>query len=400
MGADCRAQSRDVVCREGTGEFQGVSASGISVHVAAERNLELAARACDATIQWGDQTLVVATAAAELDLDAFGADLGLDVPVAAFQVKKSKTDCCMEYRIYSLKTPPVLLRTITGGDFFSAGDTDLDGRVELWTDDAAAVDGFENLRLGELDFAPPLVLRFARGRLLNASSEFQPYYDQKIADLRAKLDPQTLAEFKRSDGRTAPLPAVPPGQVRQPSPMRIAKARVLEIFWSYLYSGREQEAWRSLAEMWPAEDHDRIRAALQAARSRGILSQVDGVSVPVSPSRQLHAKIFDGTITVTPTPGVTPRGVKPKPEITPPKAILMEREPPSDVYEAEMARTESILKLIIDCAGKVRSVEVLGTPQTVDDGLVKSTVNWKFIPAFSQGEPVASQILLGVSLKR
>ena len=93
------------------------------------------------------------------------------------------------------------------------------------------------------------------------------------------------------------------------------------------------------------------------------------------PSRQLHAKIFDGTITVTPTPGVTPKGVKPKPEITPPKAILMEREPPSDVYEAEMARTESILKLIIDCAGKVRSVEVLGNPQTVDDGLVKSTVN-------------------------
>jgi hypothetical protein len=42
----------------------------------------------------------------------------------------------------------------------------------------------------------------------------------------------------------------------------------------------------------------------------------------------------------------------------------------------------------------------MGTSQTVDDGLIKSTANWKFIPAFSSGEPVASQIFLGVSLKR
>ena len=77
-----------------------------------------------------------------------------------------------------------------------------------------------------------------------------------------------------------------------------------------------------------------------------------------------------------------------------------EREPPADVYEAELSRTESLLKLVIDSAGKVRSVEVMGTSQTVDEGLIKSTANWKFIPAFSGGEPVASQIFLGVSLKR
>jgi hypothetical protein len=78
----------------------------------------------------------------------------------------------------------------------------------------------------------------------------------------------------------------------------------------------------------------------------------------------------------------------------------MEREPPADVYEAEMARTESLLKLVIDSAGKVRSVEPMGSSQYVDEGLIKSTVNWKFIPAYSAGEPVASQIFLGVSLRR
>ena len=154
-------------------------------------------------LSWGDQHLVVSDAASELDIDAFGVDLGLGAPVVALQVKKSKAECCMEYKIYSLRAPPVLLRSITGGEFFSAADTDLDGRVEIWTDDAAAVEGFENFRLRDLDFAPPIVLRFVRGRLLDASSEFRPYFDQKIADERAKLNPQDLGDFKNSDGKLA-----------------------------------------------------------------------------------------------------------------------------------------------------------------------------------------------------
>src|SRR6202035_3991545 len=121
---------------------------------------------------------------------------------------------------------------------------------------------------------------------------------------------------------------------------------------------------------------------------------------PVPAGHESHAKVFDATITVVATPGVTPKGVTPKPPITMPRAILMERLPPSDVYEAELMRSESLLKLVIDSAGKVRSVEVMGNTQETNEGLIKSTANWKFIPAFSDGEPVASQIFLGVSLKR
>jgi hypothetical protein len=394
------AQSRDVVCREGTGGFDAESPSGVRAHVGAARLLELSSRACDASLSWGDENLVIASATSEADIDAFGVEIGLGVPVVAFQVKKSKADCCMEYDIYSLRAPAELLHTIKGGSFFSAADTDLDGRVEIWTDDAAAMEGFENLKLRDLDFAPPLVLRFVRGRLLDASSEFQPYYDQKIADARAKLTPQDLAEFKNSDGQLSAAHSTAAQSADSSSRLLGTKVKALEIVWSYLYSGRENEAWRVLAELWPAADLNRIRAALSNARAHGILSQVDGVSVPVPPGHESHAKIFDGTITVVATPGVTPKGVKPKPEIISPRAILMEREPPTDVYEAEMARSESLLKLVIDCAGKVRSVEVMGNSQTVDEGLIRSTSNWKFIPAFSAGEAVASQIFLGVSLKR
>ena len=393
----CHAQSRDVVCREGVGDFEAEFLTGVKVRVGPTRFGDLESRVCAAALSWSDQNLLITDSAFETDVDAFGVDLGVGAPVAALQLKKSKAECCMEYKIYSLRAPPVLLRTLTGGEFFSAADTDLDGRVEIWTDDAAAMEGFENLRLRELDFAPPVVLRFVRGRLLDASSEFQPFYDQKIADERAKLNPQDLGDFKTSDGKLASPAALPAGWLPR---LRGVKMRVLEIVWSYLYSGRGDEAWRTLAEMWPAADLERIRTALLNARSRGIRSQVDGISTPVSPGSKNHAKIFDGTIVVSATPGLTPKGVKPKQEITPPKAILMERPPPVTAIEIEMAQSESTLKLVIDSAGKVRSVEALGNGQSVDAGLLRSTANWKFIPAFSNGEPVASQIFLGVSLKR
>jgi hypothetical protein len=393
----CHAQNHDVVCRDGAGDFEAEFPTGVKVSVGPERNEMLEARSCRGMLSWGDQNLEVGAGASELDLDAFGVDLGLGAPVAALQVKKTKADCCMEYDIYSLREPPMLLRRITGGDFFSAADTDLDGRVEIWTDDSASVEGFENFSLRDLDFAPPVVLRFVRGRLLDVSSEFRPYFEQKIADVRAKLNPQDLADFKSSDGKL-PLPAA--SKPSRLSRLQSVKVKVLEIVWSYLYSGREQEAWRSLAEMWPAADIDRIRTALLNARAHGIRSRVDGVSTAVSSGHEIQVKIFDGTTTVSTTPGLVPKGVKPKPEITPPRAILMERQAPLNAVEMELAQTESVMNLVIDSAGKVRSAEFIGIVPQADEGLLKSTSKWKFIPAFSEGQPIASRILLGVSLKR
>jgi hypothetical protein len=178
------------------------------------------------------------------------------------------------------------------------------------------------------------------------------------------------------------------------------KVKVLDIVWSYLYSGREQEALHSLAEMWPEADLDRIRAALLNQRARGIRSQLDGVSTAVPRGHESHAKIFDGTTTVSATPGLTPKGAKTQVEIISPRAILMERPAPTTIFEEELADSETLLKLVIDSAGKVRSVEVMGNAQRADEGLIRSTSNWKFIPAYSADEPVASQIYLGVSLRR
>jgi hypothetical protein len=135
------AQGHEVLCRDGAGTLQA-EFSGVTVRVGASRIGGLSTRTCEATLRWDQQTVIVAADAAQIDLDAFGVDLGLGTPAAAFQVKNSASQCCVEYELYSLEKHPRLVRTITGGDFFRAADTDLDGRVEIWTTDASAVNGF------------------------------------------------------------------------------------------------------------------------------------------------------------------------------------------------------------------------------------------------------------------
>jgi hypothetical protein len=134
--------AQSVLCSAGNGNVDAEFRTGVKVHVGAARNGGLAMRACAANLNWETQELLVTAGASQVDLDAFGVDLGDGAPVAAFQIKKSDSYCCMDYAIYSLQKPPRLLRAITGGGFFSASDVDLDGTVEVFTDDAAAVDGF------------------------------------------------------------------------------------------------------------------------------------------------------------------------------------------------------------------------------------------------------------------
>jgi hypothetical protein len=381
----CQSQGRSVLCNNGDGTLDVEFHAGIKLHVGAARDGLLATRACAARLVWEKQELVVATGVAQLDVDAFGVDLGGGVPVAAFQIKKSDSECCMEYRIYSLEQPPRLLRTITGGEFFTASDVDLDGSVEIWTNDAAAVNGFENLSLSELDSAPTVVFRFAHGQFLDVSAEFQSYFDGEIAKIRAGIHPQDLEDFKASDGKLATTPAT---SIERLHHLRLTKIKALEIVWAYLYSGRDQDAWRSLTEMWPASDVDRIRAAIIAARARGILRQADGTSAGPAPGRKKRAQIYDAT---------NRNGPSRKLEVIPPKGILLQRPPTPETEQKGLPESEILLDLLVDPAGKVRSAEPAGKVKTVDPDLLHAALTWKFIPAFKDGRPVASRLRIAVS---
>ncbi len=379
------AQTHNALCRNGSGHFEA-EFRGVSVRVGAARIGGLATRRCAAILSWDKKELPVAADVAEVDLDAFGVNLGVGVPVVAFQVSNSGAECCPTYQIYSLEKPPRLLRTISGGDLFSAADTDLDDRVEIWTNDAAAINGFEDLVLGELDLAPPVVLRFAHGQLLDVSSEFQPYYDHLITELRKELDSQELRDFKDSDGK---LRSTETRSAERLHRLRRVKVKILEIVWSYLYSGRESDAWGSLTELWPAADVDRMHASILSARARGIRTQVDAVSATGPPGRKKRATIFDA-ISGSATS---------KSEIVPPQPIMLQRPAPA-ASETSLTDSELLVDLVIDSAGKVRSIEPAGKAKSEDADLLNAAMEWKFIPAFNGGRAVASRLRMALSARR
>lgn len=388
--------TRLLVCDKGIGSFQGklptsASNAGVTVSVGAPRQDNgFAARMCQAKLSWGrHDELLVAPEVAQADIDVMGADMGLGSLVVAFQIKAAEADPLIKYEIYSLSKPPKLLRTITGEDFFSAADTRLYQTVEIWTTDAAAVNGFEGMRRSAFDFAPTVVLRFEDKKLIDVSSEFRPYFDQQIALLHSQLDEQRLSEFRQSDGKLSNDKPSAKG------PLRATKIKVLEMVWCYLYSGREQEAWNALAEMWPPADLERIRAAIVTAQSRGLRSQVDGVSHKGPPPRPHPSEVLVPDLQSS-SQDMRSLGRNDSPDLraryadTEPQQVLLKIPPPSNPKDWSEERK---MELVIDEAGKVRSA---GMQEEPDKGWIDAAAGWKYIPAFKDGHPAAFRLNLNV----
>ncbi len=375
-----QARAYDVLCRNGNTGFEARFYTGVVADIGPPTEGRLAVRQCRALLRWGDEELLVAKDAAEIDLDMFGIDPGIGYPVAAFQVKQREAECCMTYKIYSLEEPPRLLRTLNGGGYFSGADTNLDSEVEIWTDDAAAVDGFEGFRASLEGFPPTCVLRFEAGRLVDVSSQFQPYFDQEIAGVRAKIKPEDLHRFRQSDGKLAALRTPSALQTTAARQLLVVKQQVLEVVWAYLYSNRQKQAWQTLTEMWPATDLERIRSAILQMRARGLRAQVDGVSPALPPleSDIQHAKIYDSTR-------------------HPAQPIMVRFYPPAG--GGSLGRKLRV-DLVVDGAGKVWSVKVKGKNKAAFDAVKRSTANWKFIPAMVDQHPVASRLRMNISLQQ
>ena len=383
----CKAQD-NVVCSAGFGSFDVDSTTGVTVSVGPlKQQSGLAQRACQAKLSWGTHELALAPGAAQVDVDLIEVDLGFGSPVTALQIKQTDADPQMTYEIYSLAKPPRKLRTIAGGDFLRAADTNLDGRVEIWTHDVGAVSGFEDLRLDAINFPPQMALRFQDQRLMDVSAEFPTRYDDQIATVRAQLDANELEEFKNSDGKLSGSYLLP---VEELEGLLNTKIKVLEIVWSYLYSGRQQEAWHELQDMWPASDFERIRAAILDARARGIRAEVDGVSSGALPGRRRkRTDIYDGL-----TENHGSDELKILQIDTQPRAIFLGGiVTPAEVPAASL-NLEAVVDLVLDAAGKVWSIKTEGKP---NKDLIDASAQWKFIPALKLGRPVATRLRLGVT---
>jgi hypothetical protein len=421
----CFGQSHSALCSGGFGEFSFPFPTGVTVTVGAGKNDGFATRACAAALTWKDRELPVARAAWQVDIDLLGADLGLGTPVVAFAIKPSENDARVTYAVYSLQSPPRLLRTVTGGNFFRAADTGMDGGIEIWADDTGSGNAFDGLPLANFDTLPTVVLRLEAGRLMDVSSQYLSFYDRQIAEEKAALDPQGLSAFKQSDGR---LSSISPLQLGQLHLLLTTKMKVLDIVWAYLYSGREQDAWSALALMWPAADYDRIHADLLDARAHGIRSQVDGVAGTPSARPQKRVTVFDlvnlprkgtpdysaaviapvktfGRLTdesASPRPAAdASRAASPLQGLALPKAIYLftasPRNAPWSLPDAGVG-----VYLVIDAAGKVNSMELADKTENgpLTSAIATASSNWKFVPATMRGKPVACRIALTLNSSR
>lgn len=156
--------------------------------------------------------------------------------------------------------------------------------------------------------------------------------------------------------------------------------KVVEIVWAYLYSGRDEEAWKALANLWPTADFERVRMAITEARRNGIGAQVDGVSSTAPAGKKKHAQIFQAGLTEE-------HGAH---ELAPPQEIIL---------RLPSLSSEILLDLLIDSAGKVRNAEY-ANGQLVEGDLMQAAKEWKFIPAFKEGRPVACKLRIAVSARK
>lgn len=394
IGPVASAQQQQAVCDSGEGHFEAALKDGAGVKVGPAASGAFAARTCSAKLMWKGETILDAAKAGQIDVDVMGANLGFGVPVVALEIRQDADDWRAMYSIYSLDRSPRLLAKLTGGDVYRAADADFDGEIAIWTTDAAAVQGFDGLRYADFDFAPTVVLRYEHRKLEDVSADYPKQYDAQIAQVRGQLTTQGLAAFQASDGKLED--GYRPWS--QLIPLRKTKAKVLEIVWSYLYSGREAEAWAELAQMWPASDVERAKAAMIAVRAKGFDAEAASVATPsdhrhhrrvtvyatTGASRQISQTAADGT--VRSLPNEAQMDVFNQLVDVPPQPITLMR--------SKMVREPETVLLTIDEAGKVWSVKTSETG--ADQELLESAKDWKFIPAFVGGHAVACRTKMDI----
>ena len=161
--------------------------------------------------------------------------------------------CCWTYYIASQIPTPHLVAKISNQypvEFIDYRGIELN---DLVTHDGGFID-FEEMPYN-VETAPTVYMRFVRGKLTDIGSLFKAQYDDEITQARARIKPDALQYFHSRNIY---------------DDFELA-SNVLRIVLAYLYSGREEQAWKELASMWPPADLERIKSEIMKARAKGIL---------------------------------------------------------------------------------------------------------------------------------
>jgi hypothetical protein len=166
--------------------------------------------------------------------------------------------CCWTYWIVSLGVCPRLLASIYNERDVTfrkerSGQVlieTLDGRFDYFDGSCHACSTF-----------PRVYMRLKRDQLEEVNSEFWPSYQKDIHIARLELKTEELSKFRARDKPDAETDDT--------------RKLVLTIVLAYIYAGRQDQAWQTLDEMWPAQDKERIKALIIEQRGRGFVGRHD-----------------------------------------------------------------------------------------------------------------------------
>jgi hypothetical protein len=167
--------------------------------------------------------------------------------------------CCYSYEIVSLGKTPETLHTLQ-----SPVPITFEKRPE-GTALIRASDGVFNYFIVPPTEAvmPRLVLKPEGNNLVDVSAQYPEVYDKEIEQTRKQITPEDLENFRKSNYHDKlflnQYPTV---------------HKVLTIVLDYVYSGRQDLAWQTLDEMWPAADVSRVKSLIRERRGRGMLANL------------------------------------------------------------------------------------------------------------------------------
>lgn len=168
--------------------------------------------------------------------------------------------CCFTYTIVSLQKVPRTIHKISSRSALTF-EKRTDGRV-LIRGAESSLDYF--LVPHPMAVVPQIYLKLQGDDLIDVSEQFRPEYDKLIDQARSELTEGDIAKFRASRYNdkmfTDQLPTV---------------RRVLTIILNYLYSGREEQGWQALNDLWPISDQARVKNLIQQRRGRGLWAQLN-----------------------------------------------------------------------------------------------------------------------------
>ena len=189
-----------------------------------------------------------------------GSDINGDgKPELIVQGYSGGAHCCFTYQIISLSAGLPLVREIHDQVpvFFAKRD---DGGTEIRAGDGV----FDYFLLPHADSViPQIFLRLDGDKLVDVSGDHVAEYDKQIEKARGELGAADLDKLKKSTYNQNML-------IDQLPTVK----KVLTIVLNYLYSGRDDQAWQALGEMWPPADVERVKKLIIERRLRGLLSQI------------------------------------------------------------------------------------------------------------------------------